>query len=133
MRLSKHVSSPKCPPVDCPPSQTRSTIDRLHMQIATESYSSFFIKKRSRFLEKELNDGDTSKLKFAAIETLLGSKKKQTLPSVFPRVKLANKFNDFFLSKFQNILENIPPVLINKKILASGDFPETSKTLITYM
>ena len=102
-------------------------------KLRQKATSSFFIKKRSRFLEKELNDGDTSKLKFAAIETLLGSKKKQTLPSVFPRVKLANKFNDFFLSKFQNILENIPPVLINKKILASGDFPETSKTLITYM
>ena len=83
--------------------KTRSTIDRLHMQIATENYFKLFHKKPSRFLGNKLNDADTSNLKFAAIETLLGSKKKQTLPVVFPRVKLANKFNDFFLSKIQNI------------------------------
>ena len=76
-------------------------------------------------MEKKLNDADTSKLKFAAIETLLGSKKKQTLPSVVPRVKLANKFNDFFSSKILNILENIPPVLEDLKFPASGDFLET--------
>ena len=73
--------------------KTRSTIDRLHMQSATENYFKLFHKKRSRFLE--------TKLKFEAIETLLGSKKKQTLPSVFPRVKLANKFNDFFYPKYR--------------------------------
>ena len=83
------------------------------------------MKKRSMFLEKNPNDADTSKLKFAAIETLLGSKKKQTLPSVFLRVKLANKFNDFFISKIQNILKNIPPVLVDLKVPASGDFLET--------
>ena len=77
--------------------KTRSTIDRQYMQIATENYFKLFHKKRSRFLEKKPRDADTAKLKFAAIETLLGSKKKQTLPSVFARVKLANKFNDFFL------------------------------------
>ena len=93
--------------------KTRSTIDRLHMQIATENYFKLFHKKRSRVLEKKFNDADTSKLKFAAIETLLGSKKKQILPSVFPRVKLANKFNNFFLSKVQINLENIPAVLVD--------------------
>ena len=76
-------------------------------------------------MEKKLNDADTSKLKFAAIETLVGSKKKQTLPSVFPRVKLANKCNDFFLSKIQNILKNIPPVSVDLKFPVSGDFLET--------
>ena len=75
----------------------RSTTDRLHMQIATENYLKLFHKKHSRFLEKKLNDADTSKLKFAAIEILLESKKKQTLPSVFPRVQLANKLNDFLI------------------------------------
>ena len=67
------------------------------MQIATENYLKLFHKKRSRFLEKKLNDADTSKLKFAAYEILLESKKKQTLPSVFPRVQLANKLNDFLI------------------------------------
>ena len=105
--------------------KTRSTINRLHMQIATENYFKLFHKKRSMFLEKKLIDADTSKLKFAAIENLLGSKKKQTLPSVFPRVKLANKFNDFFLSKIQNIPKNIPPVLVDLKFPASADFLET--------
>ena len=85
--------------------KTRSTINRLHMQIATENYFKLFHKKRSMFLEKKLIDADTSKLKFAAIENLLGSKKKQTLPSVFPRVKLANKFNDFFYPKFRIFLK----------------------------
>ena len=109
--------------------KTRSTIDRLHKQIATENYFKLFHKKRSRFSEKKLNDADTSKLKFTAFETLLGSKMKQTLPPVFPRVKLANKFNDFFLSKIQNILKNIPPVLVDFKFLASGDFLETFESV----
>ena len=60
-----------------------------------------------------------------ASETLLGSGKKQTLPSVFPRVKIANKFNEFYLSKIQNILKNIPPVLVDLKIPASANFLET--------
>ena len=81
--------------------KARSTIDRLHMQIATENYFKHFRKKRSRFLEKKLNETDTSKKKFAAIETLLGSKKKQTLPSVFPRVRSANKFNDIYIQNSQ--------------------------------
>ena len=83
----------------------RSTIDRLHMQIATENYFKLFHKNRSRFLEKKLSDADTSKLKFAAIETLLGFKKKQTLPSVFSRVKLANKLYDFSYPKFRMFLK----------------------------
>ena len=96
------------------------------MQIATENYFKLRCKKRSRFLEKKFNEADTSKLKFAAIETLLGSEKKQTQPSVvFPRVKLANKFNDFFLSKTQNILRNIPPVLVDFKLQTSGELLET--------
>ena len=81
--------------------------------------------KRSRCLEKKPNDADTSKLKLAAIETLLGSEKKQTLPPVFPRVRLANKFNDFFLSKIQKFPKNIPPVLVDLKFPAFGDFLET--------
>ena len=80
-------------------------------------------------MEKKLSDADTSKLKFAAIQTLLGSKKKQTLPSVFPRVPLANKFNDFFSSKIQNNLGNIPPGLEDLKIPASGDFLETFESV----
>ena len=91
----------------------------------TENYFKLFHKTRFRFLEKKPNDADTTKLKFAAIETLLGSEKKQTLPSVFPRVELANKYMDFLLSKFQNILKNIPPSLIDLKIPASGDYLET--------
>ena len=55
-------------------------------------------------------------------KTLLGSKKKQT---VFPRVKLANKFNAFFLSIIQNILKSNPPGLVDLKIPVSGDFLET--------
>ena len=101
------------------------------MQIATENYFKLFHKNVRGFWRRNTNDADTSKLKFAAIETLLGSKKKQTLPSVFHRVKLANKFNDFFLSKIQNILKNIPPVLVDLKFPASGDFLETFENVDT--
>ena len=59
------------------------------------------------------------------IGTLLGSKKKLTLSSDFARVKLANKYKDFFLSKIQNIPKTIPAVLVRLKIPASRDFLET--------
>ena len=48
----------------------RSTADKIPMQFATDRYPARF-----RVLEKKLNETDTSKLEFAAIETLLGSKK----------------------------------------------------------
>ena len=85
--------------------KTGSTIDRLPMRVATVNYFKLYHEKRSRFLEKKFSEADTSKLKFSAIETLFGSKKKPTLPSAFPRVKLANKFIDFFLSKVQIFLK----------------------------
>ena len=85
--------------------KTRSTIDRLHVQIATENYFKLIHKKRSRFLENKLDEADTSKMKVAAFETLLGSKKKQTLPLVFSCVKLANKFNDFSYLKLSIFIQ----------------------------
>ena len=85
--------------------KSRSTINKLHLQIATGIYFKLFHKKRSRFLEKNFNGADTSKQKFAANKTLLGSEKKQTLHGVFPRVKIANKFNGFFYQKFRIFLK----------------------------
>ena len=40
-------------------------------------------------------------------------------------MKLANKFNDFFLSKIQNVLKYFPPVLVDLKFPVFGDFLET--------
>ena len=71
------------------------------MRVATKNYLKLFHEKRSRFLEEKRNEVDTSKLEVAAIETLLGSKKKATLLSVFPRVKLANKYNNFSYPNFR--------------------------------
>ena len=84
-----------------------------------------FSLKTFQFLDRKPNEADTSKPKFAAMETFLESKKKQTLPLVFPRVKLATKFIDFLLSKIQNFPKNYSPVLVEFKIPASGDFLET--------
>ena len=100
----------------------RTTIDYI-CKLRQKTLFKLLHKKRSRFLEKKLNDADTSKLKFAAIETLLESKKKQTLSSVFPGEKLESLM--IFSVRNSDILGKIPPVAVDLKIPASGDFLET--------
>ena len=65
-----------------------------------------------------------SKLKFAAIETLLGSKKKQTLSPVFPRVKLANINHDFETQISENS-QKLSASIKSLQKFASGDFLKT--------
>ena len=80
-------------------------------------YFGKFLEKRRLYIENALMES-CSRKKFATLKLLLGQDVEQ-LPKYENKKKLANEFNEFFISKVETIIVSVPTA-IGPEIMKAG-------------
>ena len=87
--------------------RTRNFTDRVEFVQARENTHLMSIKKKSEFYSQTINNAANSqKALFAICKSLLDVSKVTVLPSHECPIVLANKFNNYFIEKIENIRNN---------------------------